>query len=99
LRGHGTTALAGALDAAARQLGPSAAGRRVTVLLSDCRHTDAVDPVAAARRLPDLRVLAPAGDAEQAEAFARACGARWTALSGPSDAPAALTRLLGTPVS
>lgn len=94
LRGHGTTALASALDAAAAQLAGSAAARRVVVLLSDARHTDDVDPIPAARRLADLRVLAPADDCEQAAAFARTAGARWTTMTGPSDAPPALARLL-----
>ena len=39
LRGFGTTDVAGALTAAADQLSRSRAGRRITVLLSDCRAT------------------------------------------------------------
>lgn len=95
LRGHGVTALADALGAAAEQLSRSRAERRVVVLLSDCRATDDRDPVPIAAQLPELLVLAPAEDAEQAEAFARASGARWASLSGPSAAPAVLAELLG----
>ncbi len=94
LRGHGVTALATALRTAQEQLSRTRAARRVTVLLSDCRATDDEDPVPAAARLPELVVLAPAQDTEQAEDFARRTGARWTGLSGPADAPAALGRVL-----
>ncbi|MPQ98962.1 VWA domain-containing protein [Modestobacter sp. I12A-02628] len=95
LRGHGTTALTDALCAAAAQLERTRAARRVVVLLSDCRTTDELDPVLIARRLPELVVLAPAGDTEQAEDLARRSGARWAALTGAADAPAALAALLG----
>ncbi len=94
LRGHGVTALAGALRAAARELGGSSAARRVTVLLSDCRATDEEDPVPAARLLDELVVLAPAGDVDQAAAFAARVGARWAALRSAADAPAALRSVL-----
>lgn len=90
LRGHGTTDLALALDAARRQLARSGAARKVTVLLSDGRPTAGPDPLPAARRLEELVVLAPAGDAEQARALAGAAGARVEELSGPSDVPRAL---------
>lgn len=95
LRGHGTTALTAALAAAAEQLERTRAARRVVVLLSDCRSTDTDDPVPVARRLPELVVLAPAGDTEQAADFAARSGARWAALQGASDAPVALRELLG----
>ena len=94
LRGHGVTALATALGAAATQLAMSRAQRRVVVLLSDCRATDEVDPLPVAATLPELVVLAPADDADAAEALARATGARWAAMTGPSDAPARLAELL-----
>ena len=94
LRGHGVTALATALGAAAEQLARTRAARRVVVLLSDCRATDERDPVPAARGLDELLVLAPAGDTEQAEDLARRSGARWAALSGAADAPRALAQLL-----
>ena len=95
LRGHGVTALAGALRAAAEQLGRSRASRRAAVLLSDCRATDGEDPVPAAARLPELLVLAPGDDAEEAAAFARRAGARWASLTGPAAAPDALRALMG----
>lgn len=90
LRGHGTTDLALALDAARRQLARTGAARKVTVLLSDARPTTGPDPLPAARRLDELVVLAPAGDAEQARDLAAAAGARVEELSGPSDVPRAL---------
>ena len=95
LRGHGVTALATALRAANEQLSRSRAARRVAILLSDCRATDEEDPVPAAEQLPELAVLAPTADSDQAEDLARRTGARWTALSGAADAPAALARVLG----
>ena len=64
------------------------------VLLSDCRHTDE-DPVPVARTVPELVVLAPRDDAEQAAAFAAAVGARWRELDGADSAPALLRELLG----
>lgn len=95
LRGHGTTDLAGALEVAARQLTRSRAGRRITVLLSDCRATVHGDPVAAARSLEELVIVAPDGDSDEARTFADAVGARLATVAGPSDIPAALARLLG----
>ncbi len=95
LRGHGTTSLTAALAVAAEQLERTRAARRVVVLLSDCRSTDTDDPVLVARRLPELVVLAPAGDTEQAAEFATRSGARWAPLQGAADAPVALRELLG----
>ncbi|HUV10486.1 MAG TPA: vWA domain-containing protein, partial [Acidimicrobiia bacterium] len=77
LRGRGTTDLDAALRSSARQLERSRARRRVTILLSDCRATAGVDPVAAARRLDELCIIAPADDAEDAADFARRVGARF----------------------
>ena len=94
LRGRGTTDLAGALRAAARQLDRSRAKRRVTILMSDCRPTTGDDPVDVARRLDELCVLAPADDAEDATAFASRVGARIATVAGPSEIPAALSTLL-----
>lgn len=94
LRGHGVTALATALWAAADQLGAARASRRVTVLLSDCRPTDDVDPAPAGRRLDELLVLAPAEDCEAAEEFAHAANARLAVLADAADAPRALAALL-----
>ena len=94
LRGHGVTRLADALRAASAALASARAQRRVVVLLSDCRHTDE-DPLPVARTVSELVVLAPRDDAEQAEAFAAATGARWAELSGADSAPALLRELLG----
>jgi Mg-chelatase subunit ChlD len=93
LRGHGVTHLAEALRTASRQLAAARAQRQVVLLLSDCRHTDE-DPIAAARLLPDLVVLAPHEDAEQAQAFALAVGARFAPLGSLTDVPAQIDRLL-----
>lgn len=94
LRGHGVTALAGALRRAGAELSTARAGRRITVLLSDCRATDDEDPIPAARGLDELLVLAPAGDCAEAEKFAAVAGARWEPMRDAADAPAALARLL-----
>jgi Mg-chelatase subunit ChlD len=94
LRGHGVTALASGLMAAAEQLAASRAARKVVVLLSDCRATDGEDPLPAARTCEELLVLAPADDCEQAAQFARQAGARWRPMSGAAAAPAALAALL-----
>jgi Mg-chelatase subunit ChlD len=94
LRGHGVTALASALRAAAEQLAASRATRKVVVLLSDCRATDDEDPLPVARACRELLVLAPADDCEQAAQFAQQTGARWRPMSGAAAAPAALAALL-----
>lgn len=94
LRGHGTTDVAKALLAAAHQQRTVTAGRRITVLLSDCRATEPGDVVAAARCLDELVVLAPAGDAEEAAALAGAIGARWAPVDGPTAIIGALAAVL-----
>jgi Mg-chelatase subunit ChlD len=94
LRGFGTTNLALALQTAAAQLERSSAGRRITVLLSDCRATVPGDAHGPAAALEELVILAPEGDSAEAEAFAAATGARWGTVGGPTDVPAALERLL-----
>lgn len=94
LRGAGVTDVGLALRVAADQLGRSAASRRVAILLSDCRVTNGGDPTEDAAALHELIVLAPAEDHDEAEAFARAVGARWAALPGPSAAPEVLRELL-----
>jgi Mg-chelatase subunit ChlD len=94
LRGFGTTDLAGALQVAGMQLARSRAGRRVTVLLSDCRATVDGDPVAAAAGLGELVVIAPDSDADEAQAFAARAGARCLTIGGPSEVADALTRAL-----
>lgn len=94
LRGFGTTDIAGALMAARDQLGRSNAGRKVAVLLSDCRATVDGDAVAAAAGLDELVIVAPEGESEDAEALAAATGSRFTTVSGPSDVVGALSRVL-----
>jgi Mg-chelatase subunit ChlD len=94
LRGYGTTDLAGALLVAGEQLGRSRAGRKITVVLSDCRSTVDGDPVAAARGLGEVVIIAPDDDADEARQFADRIGARLTTVRGPSDVADALTRSL-----
>ena len=96
LRGFGTTDVAGALAAAADQLARSRAGRKIAILLSDCRATVPGDIVAAARRLDELVIIAPESDDAEASDLARETGARLTTVSGPSDSAAALARALDT---
>ncbi len=97
LRGHGVTRLAAALQAAGEQLAQARARRRVVILLSDCRSTDEDDTEQTARRLPELIILAPADDHDQAAHLASVTGARWAALAHPLEAGAVLDRLLETP--
>lgn len=92
LRGFGTTDLAGALAAAGVQLARSRAGRKIVVLLSDCRATVAGDAAAAATALDELVVVAPESDCEEANAFAASVGARCLTIGGPSDVAAAMSR-------
>ncbi len=94
LRGHGTTDLAGALQVAGMQLARSRAGRKITIVLSDCRSTVDGDPVAAARGLDEIVVIAPESDDDEAQAFAGRVGARITTVSGPSQVAEALARAL-----
>jgi len=95
LRGFGTTDLAGALRAAGEQLSRSRAGRRIAVVLSDCRATVEGDVEAAARGLDEVVILAPAGDDAEARVLAAAVGARLATVDGPSDVPSALQTVLG----
>ena len=67
---------------------------RVVVLLSDCRATDEEDPVPAATHLPELVILAPHEDCEQAAALAEASGSRYAAIDGAESVPALLEQLL-----
>ncbi len=94
LRGHGTTDLAGALTVAGRQLGRSTAGRKLAILLSDCRATESGDVVHAAAALDELAIIAPADDADDATALARAVGAAMTTVTGPTAAADAVARVL-----
>src|SRR5262249_15322033 len=92
LRGHGTTDLAGALRAARAQLDRSRAARRIAVLLSDCRATVKGDVHGAAAALEELWVVAPEDDCADAEELARAVGARFATVGGPSAIPDAFTQ-------
>lgn len=94
LRGFGTTDVAAALHAAGDQLSRSAAGRRIAVLLSDCRATEPGDVEDAARRVDELVIVAPSGDSAEAEELAARVGARVTTVDGPSSIPEALARVL-----
>jgi Mg-chelatase subunit ChlD len=94
LRGHGTTDLAGALQAAAQQLGRSRAARKIAIVLSDCRATVEGDVSASAASLPELVVIAPAQDCDEAVRFAAACGARLATVDGPFGVLAALATVL-----
>jgi len=93
LRGFGTTNLSDALLAAELQLCQSRAGRKITVLLSDCRATVLGDVVAAAKDLDELVIIAPQSDDEEARQFGAKVGARVTTVSGPSDIPDAFAQL------
>jgi Mg-chelatase subunit ChlD len=99
MRGHGVTRLAAALKAAGEQLVPARARRRVVILLSDCRSTDEDGTLEAARALPELIILAPADDHEQAAHLAGLAGARWGPIAHPLDAAAALDHLLETRIT
>lgn len=94
LRGFGTTDVAGALVAAAEQLRRSAAGRKITILLSDCRATVEGDIVAAAALHDELVIVAPDSDDAEARDLAQRTGARITTVAGPSDVADALARAL-----
>ena len=96
LRGRGSTDVAGALELAAQQLRRSTAGRKVTILLSDCRATEHGDVVGAARRLDELVILAPRGDDDaEARLLAGETGSRIASIDGPTEVPAAIAELLG----
>jgi Mg-chelatase subunit ChlD len=94
LRGFGTTDLAGALLTARLQLSRSQAGRRIAVLLSDCRATVDGDVVSAAAALDELLIIAPEGDSEEAEKLANTVGAKFACVAGPADVADALSKLL-----
>lgn len=94
LRGYGTTDLAGALIAAQQQLTRSRAGRRIAILLSDCRATVDGDAIAAAAGIDELVVIAPAEDHDEATAFALKVGAVISLVNGPSEIPEVLSQAL-----
>ncbi len=95
LHGYGTTDLARGLRAARAQLIRSRARRQVGILLSDGVSTAGADPLAVARQFEVLHVIAPPGDAHQAQALARAGGGRFAQISRPSELPEVLLRVLG----
>ena len=94
LRGHGTTDVARALLAASQQQSVISAGRRITVLLSDCRATEPGDIATAARSLDELVILAPDGDSDEAALLAGTVGARWATIDGPTSIIPALASVL-----
>jgi magnesium chelatase subunit D len=100
LRGHGTTDLAAALRAAARQLAGCRADERVVILLSDCLRTAGGDPASALAGIDRLQVLCPlpSGPDRRAEQAAAALARRGGGISQPvrglADVGPALTRVL-----
>ena len=96
LRGHGVTRCAARSRRRRPQLAVSRAARRVTVLLSDCRPTDEVDAVPAARALDELVILAPRDDADEARHLARESGAQVGEVTGVDVVPALLEKMLST---
>ncbi|MFV0533894.1 MAG: VWA domain-containing protein [Cumulibacter sp.] len=95
LRGHGVTGLAGALKAAADELGRARASRRVVLLLSDCRATDDEDPIPFAKRIDELLILTPDDDTDAAEELVAKANGKWRYLPGPTAAPQLINDLLG----
>lgn len=95
LRGFGTTDVALALRTATAQLQHSRAGRKITLLLSDCRSTTEGDVHAAAAGVDELVILAPADDRADADALGLSVGARVVPVEGPMQLPAALANALG----
>jgi len=92
LRGFGTTDLARALRVARLQLERSTAGRRLAIVLSDCRATAGEDPLAEASALAanaTVAVIAPADDDRDARALADAIGATHATVAGPASVPEA----------
>jgi Mg-chelatase subunit ChlD len=94
LRGHGTTDIALALEAARQQLESSGARRRLTIVLSDGESTTGDDPLPAARRLDELAIIAPADEPRHATALARDSGARLRLIATPMDIVQALNAVL-----
>ncbi len=94
LRGVGVTDVGLALRVAAAQLSRAVAGRRLTILLSDCRTTAGGDPTPYVAQLDELVIIAPEGDSDDAVALADAVGARCTTVGGPASVVDALTAAL-----
>lgn len=95
LHGYGTTDLARALRAGRAQLDRSRARRRVGIVLTDGMSTAGADPLRLAREFEVLHVIAPPGDAVNAQALARAGGGRFAQVARPSELPDVLLRVLG----
>jgi len=95
LRGFGVTDVGLALRTAATQLSRSTAGRKLVVLMSDCRATAGGEPVGHLAGIDELVILAPDGDTADAEELAESVGARWTSVEGPTSVGSALNELLG----
>ena len=94
LRGHGVTDLGLALRTARAQLDRSRAGRKIAILLSDCRVTTGGDATSDAAALDELAIIAPDGDTADADALAAAVGATCVPLAGPSAVPDAIAAAL-----
>jgi len=94
LQGHGSTDLAGGIDAARALLAEVGARRPTLLVVSDCEHNGPGDPVAAAGFAERVAVLAPQEAPAAARSFAQAVGGRCALVRGPLDAAAALRVLL-----
>ena len=69
-----------------QQLGRSRAARKIAIVLSDCRATVEGDVLGAAASLPELVVVAPAQDCEEAVRFANTSGrADWRPFTARRD--------------
>jgi magnesium chelatase subunit D len=97
LRARGTTDLALALRAAARQLHRAEADERAALLLSDCLATAGGDPLAAITGLDRVHVLgtSPLPESVRAgTALARRGGGRYLRVASVSELAGALTALI-----
>jgi len=94
LKGHGTTDVALALQAAHQQLATSRASRRLTILLSDAEATTGDNPIPAARLLDELAVIAPADETAHATKLVAATGARFATVDGPLSVLPALRQIV-----
>ena len=71
------------------------AGRKITILLSDCRATEPGDVAGRRPALDELVIIAPAGDDAAARALAAEVGAAITTVAGPTGIPDAFAAVLG----
>lgn len=97
LRGLGTTDLAGALAAAAAQLGRATTPDRLAVLMSDCLATTGADPEQALRGVDRLHVLGTSLEPDSlaaGRALARRGGGRHVVVLEPPDVARAMSALL-----